>query len=214
MPTGTYTTDVVYPSFTHEQTFWQQGIQTIAGIDEVGMGALAGPVVAAAVIVPQHTSLDGVRDSKTLTPKRREQLAGIIKESATAWAIGEASVEEISRLNIRAASHLAMARAVAQLLPVPQLLLIDGTPAQIHPTIPAVNIIDGDALSYSIAAASIIAKVYRDDRMAQLHTVFPQYGFASHKGYGSASHKEALAQYGPCPHHRPTYTPIAQLLKR
>ncbi|MEX2055151.1 MAG: ribonuclease HII, partial [Candidatus Andersenbacteria bacterium] len=190
-----------------------QGIEIVAGIDEVGMGAFAGPVVAAAVILTPDTSIPGIRDSKLLSPTRRVSVSALIQQHAVSFAIGEASVEEITALNIRGASHLAMARAVTALSVTPELLLIDGTPAQIHPTIPAITIIDGDTLSLSIAAASIVAKVYRDTLMQRLHNEFPQYGFSGNKGYGSLAHKQALIEHGPCPHHRPSYAPIAALTK-
>lgn len=205
------------PTLEYEQAFWQQGIGLIAGIDEVGMGALAGPVVAAAVILKQDIapeSLAGIRDSKKLSAAQREKLDSVIKNSAHAWAIGEASVDEITKINIRRAAHLAMQRAVDQLQSLPELLLIDGNPAQPHPTIPATNIIKGDSLSLSIASASIIAKVYRDAIMTQLDAAFPIYGFAGHKGYGSPTHLAALQEYGPCAHHRATYAPIASLLAK
>lgn len=200
------------PTFAYEEQYWNQGITLVAGVDEAGMGALAGPVVAAAVIFAPDCSLTELRDSKVISAKKRERLAIEIANQAVTYAVGEASVEEISALNIRGASHLAMQRAVAQLKPTPALLLIDGTPAQPSPHVPAVNIIDGDALSCSIAAASILAKVHRDKIMTALHTAFPQYGFAGHKGYGSSTHMAALQEYGACPHHRPTYAPVAAVL--
>jgi ribonuclease HII len=203
-----------YPSFAYEATYWQQGIQHIAGIDEVGMGCLAGPVVAAAVILRPDTRLPGVNDSKLLLPKKREQLAAEIKVQAVAWAVNLSSVEEINMTNIRRASHLAMRRAVDTLAVQPHLLLIDGRPAQPHPRFPAAALIDGDALSYSIAAASILAKVFRDELMRRLHDEFPVYGFARHKGYGTPQHLAALQHYGPTLHHRTRYAPVARLLTR
>lgn len=201
-------------TFEYEQYYWQQGMGRLAGIDEVGMGALAGPVVAAAVIFfpSGKGGNEGVDDSKTLSAPQREKAAVWIKEHALAWAVGEASVAEITRLDIRAASHLAMRRAVDALTTRPELLLIDGTPVQPHPTIPAITIIDGDALVFSIAAASILAKVHRDALMTALDQVYPQYQFASNKGYGSRFHLVALDSHGPTPQHRPTYAPIARLL--
>lgn len=208
------------PSFLYEEQYWQQDISLIAGLDEAGMGALAGPVCAAAVIfrrelqdssTGRRTEIPTVRDSKTLSAKQREVAATWIREQSLAWAVGEASVEEITELNIRRASQLAMQRAVDALAQTPDLLLLDGTPAQIHPTIPATNIIDGDALCFSIAAASILAKVHRDEIMIELDTKFPDYGFAAHKGYGSQQHLEALHTYGASHHHRPTYAPVAQV---
>lgn len=212
---------MLLPTLDHETIYWQQGVTFIAGLDEAGMGALAGPVVAGAVIISAEvvSSMQQVvrknkkrlqiRDSKTLSVTQREELAILIKNNVQAWAVGEASVEEITTLNIRRAAHLAMRRAVEALSVAPELLLIDGNPAQPHPTIPAINIIKGDALSISIAAASILAKVHRDALMVKLDAAFPVYGFAGHKGYGSAAHLEALAAHGPCACHRPTYAPVA-----
>ncbi len=207
------------PTFDYEQQYWSQGIQYIAGIDEAGMGALAGPVVAAAVIFSQNSvpsflesvEKTPIRDSKLLSPKQREKAAELIKRQAHAWAIGSASVEEIDSINIRAASHLAMQRAIDALSTPPDILMIDGTPAQISKTIPTVNIIKGDQLSYSIAAASILAKVARDSTMVALDAQFPQYGFASHKGYGAKIHMDALLAHGATEHHRKSYAPIARL---
>ncbi|MBI1833289.1 MAG: ribonuclease HII [Candidatus Andersenbacteria bacterium] len=209
---------MIVPTFTFEEQYWQQGISLVAGIDEVGMGALAGPVVAAAVIFENAKAVDvtspTIRDSKTLSLKQRSTAATFIQNRAVSWAIGEASVEEIGNLNIRGAAHLAMRRAVDTLTQIPQLLLIDGTPAQPHPHIPASNIIDGDALSFSIAAASILAKVYRDNLMVKLDKEFPVYGFAGHKGYGSKFHLEALKTHGVSPYHRLSYAPIQALLTK
>jgi ribonuclease HII len=209
------------PTFQHEEVYWQQGIRLVAGIDEVGMGALAGPVVAGAVIFPFPPSSseerDGVRwglirDSKTLSAEQRDVAAKWVQANALAWAVGEASVAEITMLNIRRASHIAMRRAVDRLSVQPEMLLIDGHPASPHPSIAATNLIKGDQLSFSIAAASILAKVYRDALMVELHTSFPNYNFAGHKGYGSAQHLAALEKLGPSPHHRATYAPVARLL--
>lgn len=202
------------PSLEYEQSYWQQGIGYIAGIDEAGMGAWAGPVVAGAVILRPDTLLPGVNDSKKLTPARREKLFTLITKQAAAWAAGIASVADITALNIRGAAHLAMRRAVNNLSIQPELLLIDGNEAQPHPQIPATCIIKGDSLSLSIAAASIIAKVTRDRIMIELAKTHKEYGFESHKGYGAASHSAALERYGVTPHHRPTYAPIARLLTK
>ena len=194
------------------------------------MGALAGPVVAAATIFrarndqtpmsPAYAQGYGgqgndqiaIRDSKTLSAKQREKAAEWIKQHALAWAVGEANVEEITELNIRGASHLAMRRAVEALSPQPEMLLLDGTAAQPHPYIPAASLVRGDALSLSIAAASILAKVHRDAVMAKLEAQYPGYGFGAHKGYGSPAHLAALAGLGPCPCHRPTYAPVRALI--
>jgi ribonuclease HII len=199
-------------TFSFEQSYWDEGILAVCGIDEVGMGALAGPVVAGAVIFAAGTDISGLRDSKKLSARQREKLVNTICEQATAYAIGEASVAEIFRLNIRRASHLAMRRAVEGLATRPELLLIDGNPVQIHKAIPAVNIIKGDSLCNSIAAASIIAKVHRDRIMTALHEEFPLYDLAGNKGYGSASHMAALRAYGATIHHRAAYGPVAAVL--
>lgn len=206
-------------TFQHENIYWQQGIRLVAGIDEVGMGALAGPVAAAAVIfdpllVTSYQLLvpDFIRDSKTLSARQRELASTWIKIHATAWAVGEATVAEINMLNVRAASHLAMRRAVDTLSVQPALLLIDGHPASPHPSTPAANLIKGDQLSFSIAAASILAKVHRDAHMTELDAAFPGYNFTSHKGYGSQAHLQALRTYGPSPEHRIHYAPVARLL--
>ena len=207
------------PTFEYEQQYWQAGIDLIAGVDEVGMGALAGPVTAAAVIWNQKISNDkiqnsniAIRDSKTMSEKQRNEAAEWIYEHATAWAVGEASVEEVDKLNIRQASHLAMRRAIDALQKAPEMLLIDGRPAQVHPTIPAVNIIDGDALVFSIAAASIVAKVHRDAIMVEIDKKFPMYGLSGNKGYGAKIHMDALKEYGACEHHRTSYAPVAAVL--
>lgn len=210
------------PTFEYEQQYWSQGIKYVAGIDEAGMGALAGPVIASAVIFSQNIlpifseifAKIPVRDSKLLSPRQREKAAKAIKVHAHAWAIGSASAQEIDSLNIRAASHLAMQRAIAALHTTPDILMIDGTPAQISKTIPTVCIVKGDQLSYSIAAASVLAKVARDSLMQELAIQFPSYGFASHKGYGAQLHMAALQTYGITEHHRRTYAPVARLVDK
>ena len=153
-----------------------------------------------------------IRDSKTLSEKQRGRAREWIIENAVAWALGEATVEEIDQLNIRNAAHLAMRRAVDSLATTPDVLLIDGTPAQPHESVPAVNLVDGDALSFSIAAASIVAKTHRDALLLALDEKFPAYGLASHKGYGSAAHLTALREHGASPHHRHSYAPVARVV--
>lgn len=202
------------PTFDYEQRYWQTGHTHVAGVDEVGMGALAGPVVAAAVILSQAEPIAGLRDSKQLTPKAREQLSLAIKAKALAWAVGEASVDEITELNIRQAALLAMQRALNALSLMPTAVLIDGTVAPSTIRIPCTLIIKGDALVNSIAAASIVAKVHRDYIMMQLHEQFPDYGLNGNKGYGSASHLAALQTLGATVHHRPTYAPVARALTK
>lgn len=203
------------PDFTMETLLQHQSIDPIAGIDEAGMGALAGPVVAAAVIIIDLKKTEGlgIRDSKTLSPRKREEIAHLIK-AISVWAIGEASVQEITKHNIRRASHLAMRRAVDSLSLKPKLLIIDGLPAQPHPHIPAQNVVAGDSTCISIAAASILAKVHRDFIMERLGKQFPQYKFERNKGYPTQEHKRALLQHGLCFHHRPTYTPVRETLQR
>ncbi len=156
--------------------------------------------------------LGGIKDSKTLSAKQREEAAKWIKDNAMAWAVGEASVEEITEMNILKASHLAMRRAVKSLKAQPNMLLVDGRPINLFENIPAVSLVNGDCLSLSIAAASIIAKVYRDKLMLKLDKQYPNYGFAAHKGYGTLGHRMALRRFGAAPCHRPTYAPVACLL--
>ncbi len=183
-----------------------QGYTLICGVDEVGRGPLAGPVMAGAVILPPDTELviPGVDDSKKVTPKKRAELYGIIQEKAIAWAVGAADVETIDRINILQATMLAMQRAIAQLDPQPDALLVDAL--TLHDiSIPQQPIVHGDARSVSIAAASILAKVTRDTLMEELDELYPQYGFRDNKGYGTAAHIAAIREYGPCPIHRKTF---------
>lgn len=187
------------------------GYRRIAGIDEAGRGPLAGPVVAAAVILPVRCRLSGINDSKQLPAKDREEAYAAIVDQAVAVGIGLADVAEIDKLNILTATRLAMRRAIDQLAPSPDYLLID---AVVLPglTLPNKPIIKGDSLSLSIAAASIVAKVTRDRLMAGYHETFPEYGFLSHKGYGTAEHLVQLARYGPCAIHRRTFSPVQDVL--
>ena len=195
---------------TRETALRARGFLCVAGIDEAGRGPLAGPVVAAAVILPESYSLDGLDDSKKLSASRREKLfAEITADTRINWAVGTADVDEIDRLNILRATHLAMARAVEALPLKPQHALVDGLPVKGLP-VPHTALVGGDALSLSIAAASIIAKVTRDRHLADLDRQFPQYGFARHKGYGVREHLEALQNHGPCPIHRRSFAPVAQ----
>lgn len=201
------------PTLAHELSLWQQGYCHIAGIDEAGRGALAGPVVAAAVILPR---LDAraklwtqVRDSKQLRPQQRASLAQRIQEAALHWAVGSAPPATIDRINIAAATRQAMAQAIHQLQPPPDALLIDWV------RLPQVNIHQqsmpkADAHIVSVAAASILAKVHRDNLMVALDQRYPAYGFARHKGYGTAAHLRAITHHGPCVEHRMTFAPIAQ----
>ena len=174
------------------------------GVDEAGRGPLAGDVYAAAVILPEGLEIPGLNDSKKLSEKRREELAPIIKEQATAWCIASATVAEIEALNILQAALLAMQRAVAGLNIQPEFVITDGNQA---PDLPMLvqTVIGGDAKSASIAAASVLAKTARDAALRELDAQYPQYGFAAHKGYGTKAHYEAIDQYGICPAHRPSF---------
>ena len=218
MPLPTQWTDPV-PFGVIEEEGYTRGFTCIAGLDEVGRGPLAGPVVAAAVVLPRGFSHDGIKDSKLLTAKQRETLAPAIRAQAQSRGIGVVEVEEIDRINILKASLLAMAKAFAALRPRPDYLLIDGNqpiPAQWLESSNRPSgapprqrtIVKGDRLCLSIAAASILAKVARDEMMIELHEHYPQYGFAGHKGYGSAAHLEALRRYGPSPVHRRSFKPV------
>ena len=183
----------------------------VAGVDEAGRGPLAGPVVAAAVILDDRQPIAGLADSKVLSPRRRELLFDEIRAKALACCIAEASVEEIDRLNILQASLLAMRRAVEGLRLVPRRVLVDGNQL---PTLnmPAAAIVSGDAKVPSISAASILAKVYRDRHCLVLDRDFPDYGFAAHKGYPTSAHLAALRQHGACPVHRRSYAPVRAVL--
>ena len=184
-----------------EEELRAAGYHAVCGVDEAGRGPLCGPVVAAAVILPSDAAIEGLNDSKKLTPKKREELFEIVKKTALAWCIAEASVEEIDRLNILEADLLAMRRAVAGLQITADYALIDGNIARGF-SLPARAVIHGDAISPSIAAASILAKVHRDRLCEDLDRAYPQYGIAKHKGYGTKAHMDALRQYGPSPIHR------------
>ena len=182
----------------------------ICGVDEAGRGPLAGPVFAACVVLDPRRRIRGLADSKVLSPPRREQLSTRIRERALAWAIAQASVEEIDRLNILRASLLAMQRAIEQLALAPDEVVVDG----LHcPEIrfPSRAIVDGDALVPAISAASILAKTARDAYMCEMHALYPQYGFERHKGYSTPEHLLALQQHGSCPVHRRTFAPVRNL---
>jgi ribonuclease HII len=182
--------------------------QRIAGVDEAGRGPLAGPVTVAAVVLgPGRTPINGLDDSKQLTPQRREVLYQRIIERAQAWQVVTIEVEEIDRLNIYQATLLGMRRALEGLMPHPELARIDGNALPRGLPCPAEAWIGGDTRDRAIMAASILAKVTRDRMMAALHEQWPQYGFATHKGYGTPAHLDALARHGPGPHHRRSYTP-------
>ena len=188
----------------YENAAMQEGYRVICGVDEAGRGPLAGPVCAAAVILPQGILIDGLNDSKKLTDKKRRELYDVIVEKAVSFGIAMASEQEIDEINILQATFLAMQRAIDQLSVKPDLALIDGNRAKDF-GLPVQTIVKGDSLSSSIAAASILAKVTRDRLMEELDGKYPEYGFAVHKGYGTKRHYEALRQYGPCEIHRRTF---------
>lgn len=199
--------------FRHEKKLRALGIARIAGIDEAGRGALAGPVVAAVVILPEKFRHRKLNDSKQLAPELRETIyRELIERDGVAWAVGIIDSIEIDRINILRASHAAMRAALAALsVPPPEHVLIDGLPVFPFP-LPQTAIIDGDCLSLSIAAASVIAKVTRDAIMRDFCARFPEYCFSQHKGYGTELHLTKLHEFGPCPIHRRSFEPVAQPL--
>lgn len=205
------------PDLRWERAFWSSGLHRVAGVDEVGRGAMAGPLVAAAVIFPASagwelrrlkSSVEGVRDSKQLTPERRVALAETIEQTAIAIGVGVVPVAEIDSLGLGPANRIAMERAVFQLGIDVDALVIDACVLDLG--YPQSGLIDGDALSVSVAAASIIAKVTRDRMMVSLGQEEPRYGFELHKGYCSEFHQARLAEHGPCSHHRRCFAPVAQ----
>lgn len=183
-----------------------------AGVDEAGRGPLAGPVVAAAVILDPAYRMVGLADSKQLSETRREQLAAEIRAHALAWALGRADVAEIDRINILQASLLAMRRAVENLPIAPDLVLVDGNRCPSGLACPCQALVKGDATIPAISAASILAKVARDAELRELHERYPAYGFARHKGYPTQAHREALRRLGPCSEHRRSFAPVAAVL--
>jgi ribonuclease HII len=206
-----------FPTLEEEMALFAQGYSFVAGLDEAGRGCLAGPVVAAAVMLPLASDsapllshLSGVNDSKQLTPLARERLYDQIMQHALAVGVGSSSAEVIDQRNILQATKLAMHHAIDQLVPTPQALLLDAIQLP-RLSIPQYSLIKGDARSLSIAAASIIAKVTRDRLMLTLHAEYPDYGFDQHKGYGTAEHLAALRRYGATPHHRYSFAPVRNL---
>ena len=187
-----------------ENSFYSEDIQVICGVDEAGRGPLAGPVCAAAVILPKDLELPGLTDSKKLTDKKRRELFPLIQEQAIAYGIGFATEQEIDEINILQATFLAMQRALDQLSVKPNLALIDGNREKDF-GVPVKTVVKGDSLSANIAAASILAKVTRDNLMQELAETYPQYGFEIHKGYGTKAHYAALREFGPSPIHRMTF---------
>ena len=198
--------------FFYERNLSLKGYRSIAGIDEAGRGPLAGPVVAAAVILPEGIQMPGVDDSKKLTPLKRELLFDVVMEKAIATGVGIAEPAEIDEINILQATLKAMLRAVDKLSASPDYLIIDGINI-LDRDIPQQSIKKGDSLSISIAAASIIAKVTRDRMMLEYDRRYPSYGLASHKGYGSKLHREAIARNGPCPIHRKSFAGVKEYVK-
>lgn len=192
------------PTFEYENNIYAKGYSAVCGCDEAGRGPLCGPVVAAAVILPKGAVIEGLDDSKKLTEKKREKLFEIIKQTAVAYAIAEASPEEIDEINILNASMLAMRRAVDMLSIKTDFALIDGNCSRGF-DIPTETVIKGDSKSYSIAAASVLAKVTRDRGCAELDKTYPMYGIAKHKGYPTKEHMDAVRRFGPSPIHRKTF---------
>ena len=199
-----------HPDMQYEKNALAEGHSRVCGIDEAGRGPLAGPVVAAAVILPPDFELPGLTDSKQLSARKRESLFEQLMQSPDVLkGIAQATVEEIDRMNILRATHLAMARAAQSICPSPDFCLIDGLPVPGFP-IDSRSIVKGDAHCLSIAAASVLAKVTRDRIMRELHEQFPQYGWDHNAGYGTAQHMRAIEKYGITPHHRRSFAPVAQ----
>ena len=198
------------PDMQEEATAHAEGYRCVCGIDEAGRGPLAGPVVAAAVVLPPGYELPGLNDSKQLSPAKREKLyTRLMQDAAVAKCIAQADVEEIDRLTILRATHLAMRRAAEGLIPQPDYCLIDGLPVPGFP-LPSRSLVKGDARCLSIAAASVLAKVTRDHIMQELHRQHPEYGWDRNAGYGTRAHMQAIAEHGITPHHRRSFAPVAQ----
>ncbi len=194
-----------------ERLRWNEGYRAVAGVDEAGRGCLAGPVIAAAVIIPPGEDLPCVRDSKDMSPAEREACFEAIRASGAVWAVAASSVAWIDRVNILQATLRAMRLALLRLKTLPDYILIDGNRLPDDLPAPAEALIDGDARCRSIAAASVIAKVLRDRLMTRLDGLHPGYGFAQHKGYGTVEHREALNRWGPCPQHRFSFAPVREM---
>jgi ribonuclease HII len=196
------------PHFRHERSLLAAGVWPVAGVDEAGRGPLAGPVTAAAVILDPRKLVKGLDDSKKLSSAARSELFELICARALAVGVGMASAQEIDRVNIRNATFLAMRRALQALAIAPAHALIDGNAGPRDAPCPVQTIVKGDAISISISAASIIAKVTRDRLMERLHEAYPLYGFSDHMGYGTPAHLAALKAHGPCPYHRTSFAPV------
>jgi len=198
------------PTLEREHAFWADGCRIVAGVDEVGRGPLAGPVVAAAVVFgPNQSLIEGLRDSKQMTARQREEIALVVRDEAIGWSVGAASVREIDRRNILRATALAMRRAVAALPQSPERLLVDGTPLP-ELRVEHEAIVKGDSVSLSIAAASVLAKCVRDRLMIRLAGHYPEFGWESNKGYATAEHLGAIDELGLTPHHRRSFAPLGQ----
>jgi ribonuclease HII len=202
----------ITPDFDLERAAWTQGYRLVAGVDEVGRGPLCGPVTAAACILDPARVPPGINDSKRLKEAERTALAAQIKQSAIAWAIAHATVQEIDAINILQASHLAMKRALQALDPKMDFALVDGNRMPREMPVPGQTVVKGDAKSLSIAAASIVAKVERDQIMRDLAREHPEYGWETNMGYPTAQHLAALTRFGPTPHHRITFGPVRKML--
>ena len=198
---------------SYERKLWREGYRFVAGVDEVGCGCWAGEVVAGAVILSPTLPFPAAQDSKKLSPKQRRSLAEEIKIKALGWAIGRASLSEIDILNIRQAAFLAMRRALEKLNPASEWVLADGFSIP-GLTIPCSRIVKGDQKARTIAAASILAKVTRDEEMEELDKIYPEYGFGKHKGYGTAFHAAALQKHGPCALHRQSFEPVRAYVQK
>lgn len=199
------------PTWDEEKRFYLRGYKLIAGVDEAGRGPLAGPIVAAAVILPFGTIIDGLNDSKLLSEDKREELYKIIKKIALAIKVVQVSHKVIDQINIGKANRLVMELAVKALNIEPHFILVDGRRMNLDLSIPQLSIIGGDRKSVSIAAASVIAKVTRDRLMLKWHEKYPKYGFDRHKGYGTKDHLRKLKKHGPCPIHRRSFEPVSLL---
>lgn len=197
----------------YEKTLWEQGYEYIAGVDEAGRGPLAGSVYAAAVVLPKGCEIEGLRDSKKLSEKKREALFDVIKEKALAYGICAVDSDRIDEINILEATFEAMRGAVDMLGMKPDFVMIDGNRSKGFDDIEHATLIGGDDLSLSIAAASVLAKVSRDRYMAEMAKKYPEYEFEQHKAYGTARHRELIAQYGPCPIHRKTFKGVREYVK-
>lgn len=193
------------PDLELENAAREKGYTAVCGVDEAGRGPLAGPVCAAAVILPPDCVIEGVNDSKKLSEKKREALYDVITEKAVAWSVAFASIREIEEVNILNATYLAMNRAIEGLEVKADFAVIDGNRVPYGITIDCQTVVKGDAKSVSVAAASILAKVTRDRLILEYDKEFPEYGFAAHKGYGTKAHTEAIKKYGPCKYHRPSF---------